>query len=66
MENTLFVKVDMFDYCEAFGIRHAPVRIFCDNHDWETMKITPYQLKDFLDKCIDMKLINKEKLNDAY
>lgn len=62
MERKLLIDVDMFDYCEAFGLPHEPVRIMCGTHDWAAMEITPYQLKDFLDKCIDMKLINKEKL----
>ena len=59
MERKLLIDVDMFDYCEAFGLRHEPVRIFNCLHDWVTMKITPHQLKDFLDKCIDMKVSNK-------
>lgn len=49
--------VDMIGYQEAFeGGYHGHNRRLDYTHDWEEMEITAQQLKEFIDKWIDIKL----------
>lgn len=54
------VLVDMIGYEDTYcgGYRERSRR-FDYSHDYEEMDITPEQLKEFLDKCIDIKMINE-------
>lgn len=52
------VLVDLIKYENAYeGGYHENNRRFDYAHDFEQMDITPQQLKEFIDKGIDIKLI---------
>ena len=50
------VLVDLIGYQDAYegGYRERSRRLDY-SHDWEEMDITPQQLKEFIDKGIDIK-----------
>lgn len=50
------VQVDMIKYCEVFDMPYTPNRRLDYTHDYETMALTPQEIKDFLDKGISIKL----------
>lgn len=51
------VMVDMVGYEKAYGEIHEQNRRLDYSHDWEEMEITPEQLKEFIDKGIDIKTL---------
>ena len=54
------VMVDMIGYEDTYcGGYKERSRRFDYSHDYEEMDITPEQLKEFLDNCIDIKMINE-------
>lgn len=55
-EEKIKVIVDMIGYEEAYcGGYHENNRRRDYSHDWEEMEVTPQQLKEFIDKGIDIK-----------
>ena len=55
------VLVDLIGYEDAYeGGYHENNRRFDYAHDFEEMDITPQQLKEFIDKGIDIKLITNQ------
>ena len=53
------VKVDYNSYCDAYGLIHEKVRTsWGDCRNWEEMEVTPEQLKDMIDKCVNIKNID--------
>lgn len=50
------VQVDMIKYCEVFDMSYRESRRLDYTHDYETMALTPQEIKDFLDKGISIKL----------
>lgn len=50
------VMVDMVRYCEVFGVERERNRRDDYSSDYEMMSITPDELKDFIDKGINIKL----------
>lgn len=54
--NKIEMKVDMVKYCEVFDVTYRESRRLDYTHDYETMPLTPQEIKDFIDKGIDMKL----------
>lgn len=57
MQKPILVEVDMIKYCEVFDIPYHADRRLDYTHDFETMELTPDQIKDFIDKGIDIKTI---------
>lgn len=55
--NKIEVKVDMVKYCEAFGITYRESRRLDYTHDYETMLLTPQEIKDFIDKGISIIIV---------
>ena len=55
------MMVDMTKYGEVFGVTIASSRRSDYTHDYERMDLTPDEIKDFIDKGIDMKTLNMEK-----
>lgn len=53
------VMVDMVGYEKAYGEISEQSRRLDYSHDWEEWEITPEQLKEFIDKGIDIKFIFK-------
>ena len=52
----MIVLVDLIGYQDAYeGGYHEYNRRLDYTHDWEEMDITPQQLKEFIDKGIDIK-----------
>lgn len=52
------VLVDMVGYEKAYGIEiREQSRRLDYSHDWEEWEITPEQLKEFIDKGIDIKTL---------
>lgn len=52
------VLVDLIGYKNAYGGGyHGNNRRFDYAHDFEEMDVTPRQLKEFIDKGIDIKLV---------
>ena len=48
----------MVGYEEAYGIEiREQSRRFDYSHDWEEMEVTAEQLKEFIDKGIDIKVL---------
>lgn len=57
-EKEMRVLVDLIGYEDNYeGGYHENNRRFDCDHDFEEMDITPQQLKEFIDKGIDIKLI---------
>ena len=58
------VKVDYDSYCNAYGlIKHKKVlSSWGDCKDWEEMEVTPEQLKDMIDRCVNIKSINMRRI----
>jgi len=54
------MMVDMVKYGEVFGVTIASSRRSDYTHDYERMDLTPDEIKDFIDKGIDMKTLNME------
>lgn len=54
-EGTITVLVDTFSYDEAFGTHQ---RIRCNDYtkNYEPMRLTPQQIKEFIDKGINLKI----------
>lgn len=59
--NRIPMMVDMAKYGEVFGVTIASSRRSDYTHDYERMDLTPDEIKDFIDKGIDMKTLNMEK-----
>ena len=55
------MMVDMVKYGEVFGVTIASSRRLDYTHDYERMDLTPDEIRDFIDKGIDMKTLNIEK-----
>lgn len=53
--------VDMVKYGEVFGVTIVSSRRSDYTHDYERMDLTPDEIKDFIDKGIDMKTLDMEK-----
>lgn len=53
-EGTYPVLVDTFSYDEAFGT-HQMVRCNDYTKNYEPMRLTPQQIKEFIDKGINLK-----------
>lgn len=51
------VLVDLIKYCEIYKEPYEYNRRNDYSHDWEEMDVTPQQLKEFIDKGIDIKNI---------
>ena len=49
------VLVDMIGYSNVYGIYRDRSRRLDYSHDWEEMDVTPQQLKELIDKGIDIK-----------
>lgn len=55
------VKVDLIKYCEVYeGGYHDTNRRLDYSHDWCEMEVTPEKLKELIDNCIDVKMIENE------
>lgn len=52
------MMVDMVKYGEVFNVTIASSRRLDYTHDYERMDLTPDEIKDFIDKGIDMKTIS--------
>ena len=49
--------VDMVGYEKAYGEIREQSRRLDYSHDWEEMEVTAEQLKEFIDKGIDIKVL---------
>lgn len=58
-QDKILVKVDYDSYCNAYGLsKDEKVRTsWGDCKDWEKMEVTPEQLKDMIDKCVNIKFV---------
>lgn len=56
-EKLIPVEVDMIKYCEVFDMPYHESRRLDYTHDYELMQLTPTQIKDFIDKGIDIKTV---------
>ena len=53
------VKVDYDSYCDAYGLKQEIARTsWGDCKNWEEMEVTTEQLKDMIDKCVNIKNID--------
>lgn len=58
-EKIIPVEVDMIKYCEVFNMPYHGSRRPDYTHDYEPMQLTSVQIKDFIDRGIDIKLIQQ-------
>ena len=53
----ILVNVNLLKYCEVFGIPYNEYNRRCDySCNYEPMSLTPQEIKQFLDKGIDIKI----------
>ena len=53
------VKVDYDSYCNAYGLKQELSRIsWNDCKNWVEMEVTSEQLKDMINKCVNIKTID--------
>lgn len=52
------VKVDYDSYCIAYSLKQEIVRTsWVDCKNWVEMEVTSEQLKDMIDKCVNIKIV---------
>ena len=52
------VKVDYDSYCAAYGLKQEIAQTsWNDCKNWEEMEVTSEQLKDMIDKCVNIKFV---------
>lgn len=55
----ILVEVDMIKYCEVFDLPYHGSRRLDYTHDYEPMQLTPAELRDFINRGIDIKLVQQ-------